>query len=195
LAILVGLLTADKTPTQLAWIVAVLASLTAGTVTFIQARGSNRESSRLRRELVALRQRVTTPTIELIEPSEGAGTQGPEMRIRGRVHLEGCPDQIAVSILDDRKLEVVPFVRPIITPHSPSAKWWSQNVATISEVTGEISGTVRIGSLKSGVGEQFKVVLLILPHGFIPRTDTRYDDLPGVAVAFSNVRTVYRLGG
>jgi hypothetical protein len=190
----VGLLTADRTPTLLPWIVAVVASLAAGTLGLIQAKESEREKVHLLKEIASLRQRLTTPSVELVEPSEGAGTQVAEMRIRGRVSIEGGSRAAAAATLRDRKLEVVPFVRPLTTTHAPSEKWWSQNVATLDEASGEVSGTVRVGSQQHGAGENFRIVLLILPQGYIAKTDTRFDELPGVAVAWSNARTVCRLG-
>src|SRR4051794_1412178 len=193
LAIVVGLLTADKTPTLLPWIVAIVASLAAGALGLIQARESERERVHLLREVATLRERLTTPSIEITEPSEGAGTQYAEMRIRGRVSIEGGSEAAAAATLRNRKLEVVPFVRPLTTTYAPADKWWSQNVATLDEASGEVSGTVRVGSQQYGAGESFKIVLLILPQGFLPKTDTRFDELPGAAVAWSTPRTVFRL--
>jgi hypothetical protein len=193
LAILVGLLTADRSPTLIAWLVAVMASIVAGGLAFIQARSSDRERRHLREDVATLRRRLLTPQVELIEPSERAGSQGPEMQIRGRVVADESHGVAAGEIMKERNLEIVPFVKPITTTHLPSKKWWSQNVATMSGSSGEVSGSVRIGSLKYGVGEEFRIVLVIMPHGYVASTDTPYDELPAVAVGVSNMRTVCRL--
>jgi hypothetical protein len=190
LAILVGLLTANNHPTVVAWVVGAAAALAAGVLTFLQGRGADREITDLRREVAMLRQ----PSVELLEPSEGAGSQVPEMKIRGRVLIQGLPGNAVGSILKDRGLKIVPFVKPMTTTHNPSAKWFTQNIADIDEANGEFWGSVRIGSQQYGVGEDFRIILTILPRGYIPKTDTTFDELPTGVVAFSDPRTVIRLG-
>jgi hypothetical protein len=155
--------------------------------------GAERERDELLQELISLRKRITTPSIEIIEPSDGVGTQGSDLKIRGRVSIEGGSRATVAATLRERKLEIVPFVRPLTTTHAPSAKWWAQRVVAIDEMNGEVSGTVHIGSQKHGTGEDFKVVLLIVPQGYIVKSGTRFDDLPAVAVAWSNMITVRRL--
>jgi hypothetical protein len=193
LAILVGLLAADSHPKVLAWAVGATAALAAGVLSFFQARGADRERADLREEVATLRQRLTVPSVELLEPSEGAVSQVPEIKIRGRILIQELPGSAVGSILKDRGLEVVPFVRPMTTIHDPSEKWWSQNVVNIDEANGEVSGSVRIGNHQYGIGEDFRIILTILPKGYIPRTDTTFGELPAVAVALSNTRTVSRL--
>jgi hypothetical protein len=134
-----------------------------------------------------------TPSVELIEPSEGSEIQGPKMRILGRVTLDGPPEITAGAIMKERNLEIVPFVKPITTTHLPAKKWWSQKVSILDESSGKVSGTVWIGDLQHGIGEDFRIILVIIPHGYVVPADTPYDDLPGVAVRMSNPRTVHRL--
>jgi hypothetical protein len=190
LAILVGLLTANNHPAVVAWVVGAAAALAAGVLTFFQAKGADREITDLLKEVAMLRQ----PSVELLEPSEGAGSQVPEIKIRGRILIQGLPGNAVGSILKDRGLKMVPFVKPMTTTHGPSAKWWTQNVANIAEANGEFWGSVRIGSHQYGVGEDFRIILAILPKGYIPKTDTTFDELPTGVVAFSDPRTVSRLG-
>src|SRR6516165_8779650 len=140
LAILVGLLTSNNHPGVVAWVVGAAAALAVGGLTFFQARGADRERTELREEIASLRQRLTVPSVELLEPSEGAGSQYSEMRIRGRVLIQGLPGNAVVPVLKDRGLEIVPFVRPMTTAHGPSEKWWSQNVVNIDEANGDFSG-------------------------------------------------------
>lgn len=115
------------------------------------------------------------------------------MKIRGKVLIQGLTGNAVGSALKDRGLEIVPFVRPMTTTYGPSEKWWSQNVPKIDEANGEFEGSVRIGSLQYGAGEQFRIVLAILPKGYIPKADTTFDQLPST-VALSDHVTVYRLG-
>lgn len=115
------------------------------------------------------------------------------MQIRGRVLIKGLPGNKVGSILKDRGLEIVPFVRPMTATYDPAKKWYSQNVAVIDGENGKFGGSVRIGSVKYGAEEQFRIVLAILPKGYIPSTDTPFDQLP-VPVALSDTRTVIRLG-
>jgi hypothetical protein len=192
LAILVGLLAADNHPTVAVWAVGAAAALAAGVLSFFQARGADRERIHLQDQVADLQLRLTSPSVELIEPSEGSGSQVPAMSIRGRVSIEGFPANEIGPMLKERKLEIVPFVRPMTTTHEPAKKWWSQNIAIIDEVNGGFSGSVRLGSLEYGTGEQYQIKLAILPMGYTPKTDTTFDQLPA-SVPLSNTRTVYRL--
>jgi hypothetical protein len=192
LAILVGLLTANKHLPVYAWVVGVAAALLAGTLTFWQARGADRERTRLQEQVAELQLRVTKPSVKLVAPSDGDGTEVPEMKIQGKVVIKGLPDNAVCSALKERGLQIVPFVRPMKPNWAPAERWYSQNVAIINEENGEFAGSVRIGSVNHGAGEPFLIKLAILPDGFIPKPDLPFDELPS-GVPVSNSRTVYRL--
>ncbi len=193
LAIVVGLVSADRTPTLLPWGVAVLASLASGALGWFQARDADRERRQLLTEVATLRRLLIKPSIEIIEPSDGSGIQNSEMTIRGRLSVDDDSGVSAPSLVRERRLEVVPFVRPMTSSHEPSRRWWSQRVATINDASGEVSAVTHIGDERHGRGESFKVALAILPQGYIPQPGTILEELPAVTVALSSVRTVHRL--
>jgi hypothetical protein len=199
LAILVGLLTA-KNPSDWAWIVGVIAALAVGVLTLFQTRGADRQRTGLLRQVTTLLSQVTTlqralpPSVELLEPLEGAGSHDSVMKIRGRVFIEGLPDNAAGSILKDRDLRIVPFVMPVTTTDAQVKKWYSQDPVIVNEANGEFCGSVRIGMPEYGAREDFEIVVAILPKTYTPkRTDKPFDELPGGIVAASDPRTVSRL--
>jgi hypothetical protein len=204
LVILVGLLTTDKHPALGAWVAGAAAAVAAGVLTFLQATGADREIKNLvqqvkssDREIKDLVQQVKVlqrPSVELLEPSDGSGTQVPEIKIRGRVLIQGFPDNAVGSILKERGLKIVPFVKPMTTSYEPAARWYAQNVASIDEADGEVLGSVRIGTLQSSSGEEFRIILTILPKGLVPKTNTTFDEMPIPGfVAVSDVSTVFRI--
>lgn len=192
LAILAGLLTASKHPPVYAWVVSAVAALLAGTLTFWQARGADRERTRLQEQNAELQLLATKPSVKLVAPSDGDGTEIPEIKIQGKVFMKGLPDNEVCSVLKERGLQIVPFVRPMNPTWAPAEQWYSQNIAIINEANGEFTGSVRIGTEQYGKGEQFLIKLAVLPDGVIPKSNTPFDRLP-TDVPVSNSRTVFRI--
>jgi hypothetical protein len=202
LVILVGLLTADKNPSLIVWIAGAAAALVAGAITFFQARRADRERTELRDERINLqtkivelqeqiagqRQEQTSPSVELLEPSEGDVTHDSTMQIRGRVRIKGLPDNAVGSALKDRELDIVSFVRSIAKD-----KWYSQNRVTFNQSTGEFQGTVRIGEPTKGARESYQIAVGIVQRAYIPENDKPADTFPLGVTASSERRTVRRL--
>jgi hypothetical protein len=215
LAILVALLTA-KNPALFAWLVGVAGALAVGALTFFQTRSSDRERTGLLTQVTTLQQTATTlqekvttlqekvttlqqgltPSVELLEPREGSGSHDSEIKIRGRVFINGLPGNAIGPILKDRDLGILLFVRPVTTTYDPAKKWYSQDPVDFDEANGEFRGSVRIGIPGPSAREEFQMVVTILPRACIPPTDTDYPELPvsilGI-IASSDRRIVFRL--
>jgi hypothetical protein len=196
LVILVGLLTADKNPPLIVWITGVAAALVAGAISFFQVRRADREKTELQlerkglqEEIAGLQQRMTPPSVELFEPSEGDVANSSTMKIRGKVAIKGLPGSAVGSALNDREQDIVAFVKPIAT-----GKWYSQNRVTFYQSTGEFEGTVRIGTRTQGAWESFQILVGIVPRAQIPENDKPSDELPVGIAASTGRRTVRRSG-
>jgi hypothetical protein len=116
------------------------------------------------------------------------------MNIQGRVLIEGFPVNAVASTLKERGLKIVPFVKPMTPNYGPAAIWYAQNVANVDEADGKVWGSVRIGSDQSSVGEEFRIMLTILPRGLVPKTNDLFNEMPPRGfVAVSDVTTVFRV--
>jgi len=183
LAVSAGLPNAENK--TITWIIAIVASAAAGLVGVTQARSAERQAENLREQIGNL-------SLTLSGPAQGAATHGYQIDIQGSLGLEGSSSAKAVSVLEKRKLEVFPFVRPLTTKDASARAWWAQNRPIVDE-SGVIGGTVRIGNPKYGSNEEFAIVLVAIPEGFVHHSDQKFDDLLFPSVTVSNVRTVRRL--
>lgn len=131
-------------------------------------------------------------TISLAEPQNGTKVEGFVTRIAGSVDLRTTAAEVKSPpsmnlALQDKRVELVPFVRPL----SESKWWWAQADPVIRQ-DGGYEGSVFIGEkTRAGIGVDFQLIVLAVPQGTVTEGD-RVSNLPFFYAA-SNTVTIRRV--
>jgi hypothetical protein len=106
--------------------------------------------------------------VQLAEPSQGLEVHGDMTSVTGRLDIKVMAADVlqAQSIsaqdinvrLEQRELEVVPFVRPL-----SEAKWWWAQAVPHVESDGTVHGYVYVGDKTNGRGIKYELRLLVVP--------------------------------
>jgi len=131
-------------------------------------------------------------TISLAEPQNGTRVEGFVTRIAGSVDLRATAAEMKSPptmnlALQDKHVELVPFVRPL-----SEAKWWWAQAGPVVRQDGGYEGSVFIGERTgAGIGVDFQIIVLAVPQGSVTEGD-RVSNLP-FSYAASDTVTVRRV--
>jgi hypothetical protein len=117
-------------------------------------------------------------SIKLLQPANGSSVVGYVTRVVGSVDIRttaaemSSPPKMNLA-LQNKKVELVPFVRPL-----SEAKWWWVQASPVVRQDGSFEGSVFIGeSSGAGVGVDFQIVVLAIPKGSVTEGD-KLSNLP-----------------
>jgi hypothetical protein len=122
----------------------------------------------------------TSLQLSIDSPANGEEIPSWTVALVGRVAVEGEPGRQAVdTLLGDRDIAIVPFVRPL----TDQTHWWAQEQPVVHG-DGTLEGTLSLGDQQGlGVALRFQVVLLALPRNVALRGEKFIDLPPGYATS------------